>query len=120
MNINIKATNMDLTGAIEEYVYKRVESLGKIIGLDNPSALIRVEVGKISEHHKSGEVYFAEFDIRVDGVNYFATSKAEDLYAAIDDTRDDMMRQGRKKKGRMRDLFERGARSIKKRLKGLK
>jgi ribosomal subunit interface protein len=120
MNINIKTTNIDLTDAIQDHVHKRVESLGKIIDITHSTAVIRVEVGKTTEHHKSGDVYRAEFHIRVEGVEYYASTDKDDLYASIDETRDELMRQARKRKGRMRDLFERGARSLKKRLKGIK
>ncbi|MCF7831737.1 MAG: ribosome-associated translation inhibitor RaiA [Candidatus Pacebacteria bacterium] len=120
MNINIKTTSIELTADLKAYVEKRVESLSKIIDISHPTAVIRVEVGKTTEHHRSGDIYRAEFHVRVEGVEYYASSERDELYTAIDETRDELLRQARKKKGRMHDLFERGARSLKKRLKGIK
>jgi len=120
MNINIKTTNIELTEDLRGYVEKRIESLSKIIDMNHSTAVIRVEVGKTTEHHQSGDIYRAEFHIHVEGVEYYASTEKNDVYAAIDETRDELLRQARKKKGRMYDLYERGARSLKKRLKGIK
>lgn len=120
MNINIKTTGIELSENLHEYVEKRVESLSKIVDISHPTAVIRVEVGRTTSQQRSGDIYRAEFHVRVEGVEYYASSEKEDLYASIDETRDELLRQARKKKGRMHDLFERGARSLKKRLKGIK
>ena len=117
MNINIKATNIELTGAIRDYVEKKVESLSKYSNTTN--AQIQVEVAKTTNHHKHGEVFKAEIDIRSNGKKFFTVSESEDLYSAIDQAREAIMRELTHKKDRERTLFKRGAASVKKMLKGL-
>jgi ribosomal subunit interface protein len=120
MPTTIKATNMDLSQAISDYVTKRVDSLEKVLPIHDPAVVVRVEVGKTTEHHKQGDVFRAEIHIEAYGKDYYAKSTQDDLYAAIDEVRDEMFRQVRRTKNRMRDLFIRGARSLKKRVKGFK
>jgi putative sigma-54 modulation protein len=118
MSINIKATNIDLTGAISDYVNKRVASLGKFTS-GNEEMACYVEVGKTTNHHKQGEVYFAEFNIDINGDKFYANAEKEDLYAAIDAVREDIYRTITSQKDRRQTLFKRGASSVKKMIKGL-
>ncbi len=118
MSINIKATNIELTSALEEYVNKRMESVIKFLAENDYT--IQVEVGKTTNHHKNGDIYKAEFNIVSDGKNFFAESTNEDLYSAIDEVRDEMVRKLTHSKDRGQTLFKRGASSVKKMLKGIK
>ena len=118
MSINIKATSIELTSALSDYVNKRIASLGKFAN-GNEEMLCRVEVGKTTNHHKQGEVYRAEFNIEIKGEEYFAEAEKEDLYAAIDAVREDIYRKITSQKDRKQTLFKRGATSVKKMLKGL-
>jgi ribosomal subunit interface protein len=117
MNINIKATNMELTGAIADYVNKRVSSLEKFSkGVEITGY---VEVGKTTNHHKQGDVFKCEFDLNIDGGKFFAMSEKSDLYSAIDDAREQIANNVTSAKDRKKTLFKRGATSVKKMLKGL-
>jgi putative sigma-54 modulation protein len=117
MNINIKATNMELTGAINDYVNKRLSSIEKFSKGSEISGY--VEVGKTTNHHKQGDVFKAEFDISINGEKFFAMSEKNDLYAAIDDAREELSQKITHNKDRKQTLFKRGASSVKKMLKGL-
>ena len=118
MNINIKATNMELTGAINDYVNKRLSSIEKFSkGGSEISGY--VEVGKTTNHHKQGDVFKAEFDININGEHFFATSEKNDLYAAIDDVKEELVSNITHNKDRKQTLFKRGAKSVKKMIKGL-
>lgn len=117
MNINIKATNMEITPAIREYVEKRVSSLSKFETKGELSGYI--EIGKTTNHHKQGDVYKAEIDITVNSTNFFAVSETSDLYAAVDAAKDEITRKITSAKDRKQTLFKRGAVSVKKMLKGI-
>jgi putative sigma-54 modulation protein len=88
----IKATNIDLTDAIRDYAEKRVMSLEKICERYSPCD-VAVEVGKTSQHHQKGDVFFSEFNLTIPGDLLRATSTKDDLYAAIDDCKDELKRQ---------------------------
>jgi putative sigma-54 modulation protein len=120
MNINIKATNIDLTDPIRDYVNSKFSALGKVAG-DVENINIFVEIGRESNHHNKGEdVFFAEIRMRFAGKDYYVKNFNADLYAAIDITKDDILRDVNKDKKRGQTLFIRGARSLKKRIKGMK
>tara|TARA_Y100001935_G_C17206634_1_gene457908 strand:+ start:512 stop:880 length:369 start_codon:yes stop_codon:yes gene_type:complete len=121
MKINIKATNMDLTDAIREYVEKKLSQVDeKLISKDNTSAMCDVEVGKTTNHHKKGDIFRAEFNLHVDGIYIRAESKQQNLYAAIDTAKDELFRSLRSKKNKGKDKKRKGMSHIKRLLKGLK
>ncbi len=88
----IKGTNMDLTEAIKQYVDKRLCTLDKLTERYSPCDVM-VEVGKTSQHHQKGKIFFAEFNLTLPGVNLRATSTKDDLYTAIDDAKVELRRQ---------------------------
>jgi putative sigma-54 modulation protein len=117
MNINIKATNMELTDAITDYVHKKLSSLEKYVREGDVSGY--VEVGKTTHHHNKGEFFKAEFDIVINATHFFASSEQDNLYTAIDDAKEEIVRTITHTKDRHQTLFKRGAVSIKKMLKGI-
>lgn len=88
----IKGTNMELTEAIKQYVERKLESLVSICEKYSPCD-VAVEVGKTSQHHQKGEVFYAELNMTIPGAVLRATSTMDDLYAAIDDVKDELKRQ---------------------------
>ncbi len=116
IHTQIKTTNMDLTDALRDYVTKRIASLDKFSKGDSNAY---VEVGKTTNHHKSGDVYKAEINLTLDGKTYRSESETSDLYAAIDEAKDDLFESITTEKDRNQTLWKRGARSVKKMLKGL-
>ena len=115
---NIKATNITLTNEIREYIEKRLATAERFM---KPELIesVYVDVGKTTNHHKQGEIYRAEFNVTLDGKKFNAISEQEDLNAAIDDAHDDLIRQVTDHKDHKISLFRRGARSVKKMVKGL-
>ncbi|MEI7688878.1 MAG: ribosome-associated translation inhibitor RaiA [Candidatus Nomurabacteria bacterium] len=118
MATNIKATNMDLTPSIGDYVNKKIESINKFVEFGQ-EINIYVEVGKTTNHHKQGNYYKAEFDVTIDGEKFFTVSEMSDLYKAIDDAKDQVVKTIKNYKKRKNTLFKRGAISVKKMIKGI-
>lgn len=117
--INIKATGIDLTEKIKDYVEKKIGDFEKFFKYSNEDVVFAVEIGKTTNHHKQGEVYKAEINFSFSGASYYAMSEEVDLYLAIDEAKKDAERQLTEKKDRNDTLFRRGARSVKKMMKGL-
>jgi len=111
---------MELTPAIREYVESRVSGLEKFIKNKYPEGVhASVEVGKSTNHHKNGDIFMAEVHFRSGGLDLYAFSEKEDLYTAIDDLKIEATRVLTESKDRKSTLFRRGARSVKKMLKGI-
>lgn len=120
MNINIKATNMELTGAIREYTIEKVSSIEKFMP-QNDATNVFIEIGKESNHHQKGDdIFKAEIRMSIRGREFFAENRSADLHAAIDAVRDEAVREIKNEKEKNQTLFIRGARSLKKRIKGMK
>ncbi len=101
MKIDIKGTNMELTEAIKNYVSEKIGSLEKFH--DNILEA-RVDIGLTTNHHQKGDIYRAEANLVVPQKHILrAESEKEDLYLAINDVKDDLQRQIKKYKEKMRN-----------------
>lgn len=114
MNISIRANHIDITPALREYTEKRLLSLKKFTG---PDAQCEVEIGKTTNHHKSGDIFKAECMMRDNGHTYRAESETHDLYAAIDLMQEELMRIASSHKSKKASLWKRGASRIKRMLR---
>ncbi|MDP2708479.1 MAG: ribosome-associated translation inhibitor RaiA [bacterium] len=87
MQLNIKATNLELTPKLKGYVQQKMDMLDKYLGkLKIINA--RVEVSKTSNRHLKGEIYAAEVNISL-GSDLLRVEKTEkDLFKAIDKVKD--------------------------------
>lgn len=114
MQIKIKATNIELTSAISAYVEEKINSVEKFtVPHEQEEVLAEVEIGKTTRHHNAGDFFVAEVNMHVRGKNFRAVSEKEDLYAAIDDVRNELVRELNSDKGKERTLVRRGANMIK-------
>ncbi len=120
MQINIKATNIELTSEIKDYVNEKINSLYKFLPRSSDGVFF-VEIGKESNHHQNGpDVFMCEVRFAFEGKDFYIKDHAGELFAAVDLVRDETQRQIKEKKGKSQTLFVRGARKIKKRIKGMK
>ena len=108
--ISIKGTNMPLTDAIKSRVEEQVQVLEKLTTWFEPAAELTVEVGKSTKHHAKGPFFMAEFLLHVPGSELRASAQEEDLYHAIVVARDQIRRQLKDYKTRLKDKHERGVR----------
>lgn len=118
MNIDIKNTNITLTPAISDYIYKRLDKIKKIIG-DDSALQCDVELGRTTEHHNKGDIFRAEIHIVGSGKNLYASSQKEDLYTAIDEVQDQILRELKTDKEKKISLVRRGGARVKAMAKGL-
>ncbi|HWC58003.1 MAG TPA: ribosome-associated translation inhibitor RaiA [Candidatus Paceibacterota bacterium] len=116
MNITITAQTIHLSPELKSYIEKRMRGLTRFTS-GNP--VVTVEVGKMTMHHHHGDVFEAKVMLRtLLGQEYYATSQKADLYEAIDDVRDELMRLLTADKKKHDTLWRRGARKIKRIIKG--
>jgi len=111
MNIQIKATNLDLTPSVKDYVEEKIGHLAKFI----VAGEAKVELGR-DKHHKTGDVFRAEVMIVAGGKVIRADQSSEDIYASIDLVIPKLKEQISKFKDKRTTLERRGARSAKKKL----
>jgi len=116
---NIKATKMELTPAISDYATKRLGMLDKFVKRSDTSAFATIEVGKTTRHHLQGDFFFAEINVHIAGKDLRAVAEKDDLYAAIDEAKDEIVRELTHHKDKQQTLVRRGGVAIKNILKGI-
>lgn len=105
---------MELTSALSAYVEEKINSAEKFAPPHTEETLVaNVEIGKTTRHHNAGDIFRAEVLVTVRGKGYRAVSEKEDLYAAIDDVRDELVRELNSSKEKARTLMRRGAGALK-------
>jgi ribosomal subunit interface protein len=119
MKINAKGTNMKLTSDIKDYLFKKIESLQKFLSKTDETILFDVEIGKISKHHKNGDVFRTEINLRIAGKNLRAESEMDDIFASIDMAKDEMARELKTNKEKKVSLLKKGGAKIKNLVKGV-
>ena len=102
MNINIKATKLELTPEIKSYVQEKMDMLEKYLG--GVQVLnCDVEVGMSIGSHVSGEIYRAEVNLDVPGELLRVEKTEKDLFKAVDKVKDHLARSIRRYKERRID-----------------
>jgi ribosomal subunit interface protein len=110
MNIIIKGSHIEITAAIDMYVKKKLKTLEKFL---DENSKVQADLGKISNHHKSGDIFKAELNVQSNGQYSRVVAEDQDLYAAIDRAQDDMFDVLASRKDKRQTLWRRGAQTIK-------
>lgn len=102
MNINLKASNLELTPAIHEYVQTKVDMLEKYLG-DIQVINCDFEVEKSVGGQNKGEIYRAEINLEIPRELLRVDKTEVDLYKAIDKVKDHMEEMIISHKEKLRD-----------------
>ena len=115
MKIIIKATNIKLSPSINEYVNEKIGGLDKFLKKFDPELTkAYVEVGKITQGQRQGDIFRAEVNLNINGRLIRVEETEESLHTAIDLVKDELQREIRRHKDKQETKFIRGARSWKK------
>ena len=102
MKFQIKATKIELTDAIKQYVQEKVDMLEKYLG-DMQILNCDVEVGMAVGGQQHGSIFRAEINISVPGHMFRVEKTEKDLYKAIDKVKDHLVRSIVEHKEKMLD-----------------
>ncbi|RTK97397.1 MAG: ribosome-associated translation inhibitor RaiA [Neisseriaceae bacterium] len=89
-NLSILCKDFDLTDAIKDYATEKLSALDKYLPSQGENADFNLRLGKVSNHHHHGKIFYAEVSIKTPEKNFGALVEAEDIYAAIDQLKDDL------------------------------
>ena len=120
MKKTIKSTNLTITSTISEYLDEKVKSIERLIDPNDSSAFCRVELEKTTDHHQAGKVYRAEFTISTGAGVVRVESTEESIEAAIDEAKDEAVKQLRRRKDKRFHIIKRGGRAVKDWLQGFR
>ena len=100
MNIQIKATKIDLTSELKEHIQEKVDMLEKYLGSINVLNC-DFEVEMTTNHHVKGKIYRAECNLNLGNKLLRVEKSEEDLYKAIDKVKDHLAESIKKYKGKL-------------------
>ena len=86
MKINFKLTNIEQDEKLNDYVLKKVTNLGRLLSKmesENREVTVNFEVGKNTNHHKSGAHFHADCKINISGEEFYASADEVDLPLAL-------------------------------------
>lgn len=90
MRLDLKASQLDLTPALREYVEEKIGSLAKFLTRweREGEAAVWVEVDRVTRHHLKGKVFRAAADVKLPNRLIRAEAHHADARAAIDELKD--------------------------------
>ncbi len=115
----VKGTNLELTEAIHSAVDKVVEGITRYIDPADTSALAEVEVSRTTHHHKSGDIFRAEINLRTKIGSMRVEVSKEDLYVALTQAKDELAEMLRSKKSKRLDVVRKSGLKLKNMLREL-
>ncbi len=118
MKYNLFVKGIDKTEAIENYLDKKLATLDHLMPKGEEDTMAEVEIGKTTRHHNKGDVFRAEVKIRLAHKNIYVASEKDDLYAAIDEMRDEAASAITTRKDKQITLYRKGALAMKNFIKG--
>ncbi len=118
MKIIIKTTNAELTPDIAEYLNQKIHGLDKFLGgMDMNVIEARVEIGRTTKHHQTGDIFRVEVNLRLPGRVLRSEAEELDWRTAIDVVKEELQNGIEKYRGKQEAQYKRGARVAKKLLR---
>ena len=102
MQINLKATQLELTKALKDYIQLKVDMLEKYLG-DVQVLNCDFEIEKAVGDQNKGKIFRAELNLEVPRDLLRVDKTEADMYKAIDKVKDHMVLQIKKYKEKKRD-----------------
>ena len=117
MNTKINTKNLDLSDQISAFIHSKLLAVEKHLNSDDESILCEVEIGIISNHHNSGDIYRSEINLQTPGHNYRSVSKKDELKNAFLDTVAEIIESIKSSKSKEETLNRKDGASFKNQLK---
>ncbi len=119
MEITFKGTQYDLPQKVTERASSKLQTLKKFLGSSADVAIAYVELGKETNAHQSGDIWFASVRIAFAGQSYTARALEDSIETAIDRVVNEMSTELKRARHRDRSLFRKGGQAIKQMMRGM-
>ena len=113
MQIQFKGTNYELTSDMTDLATKKLKTLQKYLGKPEKPAQAYVDLGKITDAHKAGDIWYADCNLDVDGKRYYAKAEAGSVRSAIDKMVPELGRELRGAKKKQESMLRKGGARVK-------
>ena len=117
MQIQFKGTNYELTSEETDLTSRKIGNLKKYLGKDDKEVHAYVSLGKHTEAHHTGDIWFAECKLDAEGKTFFARAQSDSLRSATDKMVSELSQELRGAKRKHQSLFRAGGSKIKRMLR---
>lgn len=102
MQINIKATGLDLTPAVRVYIENKIGSLDKFLKRFEAQGEVKaeIEIARTTRHHRKGNIFYAETNLYLPKRTIRAEHSDWDVRVAINMVKDKLKLEIQKYKDR--------------------
>lgn len=112
MDTRIKTKDYTLTPEAQAHLDDRIAAIEKSLSDDAVEVRLEVEIGR-AQNSKHGDVWSTEMNLFLEGKALRADVTAETVNAAIDEAKNEIVRQYRKQKQFHRRMIRRGGAMLK-------
>lgn len=113
MQIQLKGTNYELTSDMTDLATRKIQGLEKYAGKTGTEPSAYCDLGKHTEAHQSGEVWYADCNLDIEGKRYYAKATADSLRTALDRIVAELGKEVRRDHNRRHSLIRRGGARVK-------
>lgn len=113
MQIQFKGTNYTLDPFLTSLAERKIEGLGKYTAKAGSEPIAYVDLGKFTEAHQNGAVWYADCNFDVEGKRYYAKASAETLRSAIDKMVAELAKELRRDHKKKHSLLKRSGSRVK-------
>ena len=107
----ITGDNIPNSDAVRSYVENHFNKFGKFIPKESDHEMV-FTLSKTTVHQRE-DSFRVEVKFKINSENYFVSADNADLFGALDEVKDTLMRDIAKNHDKKKTLFHRGARKIK-------
>ncbi len=108
MNIRTNTHGIELTDSISSYIEKKLVTIEHLLQNVPPETLIEVDIRR-DHRQRKGQGFRAEIIILLPNKRLFASADHDDLYAAIDEVKDEILSELKKQNTKRKDIIRRSA-----------
>jgi ribosomal subunit interface protein len=112
MQINITHQDFELTDAIKTYADNKFSNVSKYIN-QKDGAILNINIGKISLHHKHGNHYEVKSHLHFGDRHVHIEAVSPDVYASIDENKDKLIHEINEGSDRKMSIAKKFARKFK-------
>ena len=84
MQIHFKGTNYELAPEISALASRKLEGLQKYLGKNDGHVRAYVDMGKETEAHQTGMIWYVDINLDADGQRFYAKAVDESIETALD------------------------------------
>jgi ribosome-associated translation inhibitor RaiA len=118
MKKNIKYTKVKKDSKIEAKVEELQTKLNKFLNWkDEESIFYKIELAKTTAHHKQGDIFRAEINLRLNGDDYRTDFEGDNLLVAIEKSFDKLKVEIKKSKNKIKSKKRKGSQKLKNAIK---